>query len=63
MHKDVTFFLMYKPFHVDIHWKAFAEYSQMSTHVSGFQSFFKLTTSGLRVKCVQVQVFSYRLSD
>ena len=28
-----------KPCHVDIHWIALAEYSQMSTHVLGFQSF------------------------
>ena len=31
-----------KPFkrcHVGIHWKALAEYSQMSTHVPGFWSF------------------------
>ena len=29
-----------KPCHVGIHWIALAEYSQMSTHVPGFQSFF-----------------------
>ena len=28
-----------KPYHVGIHWKAQDEYSQMSTHVPGFQSF------------------------
>ena len=28
-----------KPCHDGIHWKALAEYSQMSTHVTGFQSF------------------------
>ena len=47
-----------KTCHVGIHWKALAEYSQMSTHVPGFQSFFrffasiglaKLTTSSIRV--------------
>ena len=27
-----------KPGHVGIHWKALTEYSQMSTHVPGFQS-------------------------
>ena len=30
-----------KPCHVGIHWIALAEYSQMSTHVPGFQSFFR----------------------
>ena len=28
-----------KPCHVGIHWKACIEYSQMSTHLPGFQSF------------------------
>ena len=28
-----------KPCHVGIHWIALAEYSGMSTHVLGFQSF------------------------
>ena len=35
----------YKPFepgHVGIHWIAFTEYSQMSTHVLRFQSFFRV---------------------
>ena len=31
-----------KPCHVGIHWIALAEYSQMSTHVPGFQPFFKV---------------------
>ena len=44
-----------KPCHVGIHWKGLAEYSQMSTHLSGFQSFLyhfklaKLATSSIRV--------------
>ena len=29
-----------KPCHVGIHWKALAEYSQMSTHLLGFRLFF-----------------------
>ena len=29
-----------KPCHVGIHWKALTEFSQMSTHMSWFQSFF-----------------------
>ena len=29
-----------KPCHIVIHWVALTEYSQMSTHVRGFQSFF-----------------------
>ena len=48
-----------KPCHIGIHWKALAEYCQMSTHVPGFQFFFsflhhlvlaKLATSSIRVK-------------
>ena len=31
-----------KPSHVGIHWIALAEYSQMSTHVPGFQYFFSI---------------------
>ena len=47
-----------KPCHVGIHWIALAEYSQMSTHLPGFQSIFrflhhfvlaKLVTSSIRV--------------
>ena len=29
--------------HVGIHWKALAEYSQMSNHVPGFQSFVRFS--------------------
>ena len=32
-------------YHVDIHWIAFVEYSRMSTHVPGFQSFLRLFAS------------------
>ena len=48
-----------KPCHLGIHWIALTEYSLMSTHVPGFQSFSaflhhfvlaKLTTSSTRVK-------------
>ena len=48
-----------KPCHVGTHWKALAEYSHMSTHLWGFQSFFcfflynfvlaKLATCSIRV--------------
>ena len=47
-----------KPSHVGIHWIALTEYSQMSTHLQGFWSFFrflhhfvldKLATSSIRV--------------
>ena len=47
-----------KPCDVGIHWKALAEYSQMSTHLPGFRSFFrflhlfvltKLVASSIRV--------------
>ena len=31
------FFKAFKPCHVGIHWIAHAEYSQISTHVPGFQ--------------------------
>ena len=34
-----------KPCHVGIHWIALAEYSQMSTYVPGFQSFFRFFAS------------------
>ena len=36
------FFKPSKPSHVGIHWIALAEYSQISTHVPGFQSFFRV---------------------
>ena len=31
--------------HVGIHWIAFADYSQISTHVPGFQSIFRFFAS------------------
>ena len=31
--------------HVGIHWKALAEFSLMSTHLPGFQSFFRIFAS------------------
>ena len=34
-----------KPCHIGMHWIALAEYSQMNTQVSGFQSFFRLFAS------------------
>ena len=37
-HKD--FWKQSKPCHIGIHWRALAEYSQMSIHVPGFQYFF-----------------------
>ena len=36
-----------KPYHIGIHWIALAEYSQMSTHLPGFQSFFRFFASFL----------------
>ena len=48
-----------KPYHVGTHLKALADYSQMNTHLPGFQSFFnlfalfcigKFATSSERVK-------------
>ena len=33
------------PCHVGIHWKAFAEYSQMSTNLPGFRSFSRIFSS------------------
>ena len=48
-----------KPYHVGIHWMALTEYSQMSTHVPGFQSYSrflhhfvlaKLATSSIIIK-------------
>ena len=53
------FFKPSKPCHIGIRWIALDEYSQMSTHMPGFQSFFrflyhfvsaKLATSSVRVK-------------
>ena len=50
----------------DTHWIALAEYSQMSTHVPRFQSFFrflhhfvqaKLATSSIRVKQVSANIY------
>ena len=39
--KDAKFFENnLKPCCVGIHWKALPEYSQMSTHLTGFQLFF-----------------------
>ena len=34
-----------KPCHVGIHWIALAKYSQMSTHIPGFRSFFRFFAS------------------
>ena len=34
-----------KPCHVGIHWKALAEFSQMSTHLPGFRSFSRFFAS------------------
>ena len=34
-----------KPCHVGMHWIALTEYSQMSTHVPGFRSFFSFFAS------------------
>ena len=55
------FWKLSKPSHVDIYWKALAEYSQMSTHMPVFQPFLnccflhqfvlaKLATNSIRVK-------------
>ena len=35
----------FKPCHVGIHWIALTEYSQMSTHLLGFRSFFRVFAS------------------
>ena len=43
--KSKDFWKPSKPCHVGIHWIALAEYSQMSTHVPGFQSFFRFFAS------------------
>ena len=52
-----------KTCHVGFHWIALTEYSQVSTHVPGFQSFLrllhhfvlaKLTTSSIRVKWMKI---------
>ena len=43
VHKD--FWKPCKPCHVGIHWIVLVEYSQMSTHLPGFQSFFSFFAS------------------
>ena len=52
-----------KPCCVGIHWRALAEYSQMITYMSGFQSFFRIfasffigqiTTSSMRASTITV---------
>ena len=57
--KRKDFYKPSKPCHVGIHWEALTEYSQMSTHMSGFNNYSgflhhfllgKLATSGIRVK-------------
>ena len=56
-----------KPCHVGVHWIALVEFSQMSTHVPGSQTFFryfalaKLTTSSIGVETVQLT--SYLVSN
>ena len=40
-HRHKDFWKLSKPCHVGIHWIALLEYSQMSTHMPGFQSFFR----------------------
>ena len=60
-----------KPCHFGTHWKALAEYSQMSTHLPGFQSFFsflhhfvstKIATSSVRVKKEAIRMTTIKLS-
>ena len=58
--RTLVFFKTSEPCHVGIHWIDLADYSPMSTHVLGFQSFFlcflhyvvlaKLISSSIRVK-------------
>ena len=51
-----------KPCYVGIHWIALTDHSQMSTHIPGFQSFFryfvsaKLATSSRRVNPFTLRV-------
>ena len=54
-----TFWKTFKPCHVGIHWKALAEYSQMSTHVPGFQSFFMF----LHQPTIPLQIFCESMID
>ena len=58
-----------KPCHVGVHWKALAEYSQMSTHLPGFAKFFlnhfvlaKLATSSIRVKTLHWAFYEFMCS-
>ena len=50
-----VFWKPFKPCHVGIHWRALAEYSQMSTHLPGFQSFFRLFASFCDAKMSHIQ--------
>ena len=45
LHKTQRFFKPFKPCHVGIHWIVLTEYSQMSTYMPGFQSFFRFFAS------------------
>ena len=62
-HKDAKIFSKRsKPCHVCIHWIALTKYSQLSTHLPGFQhfSFFvltKLATNNKRVKDVNIYIW------
>ena len=58
-HSSTEMWQLPKPCHVGTHWKALAEYSQVSTHLPGFQSFLRIlyhfvlvksATSSIRVK-------------
>ena len=60
-----------KPCHVGIHWKALAEYFQLSTHLPGFQSFSgflhhfvlaKLATSSMRVNTWHVHLVPFAVN-
>ena len=61
-----------KPYHVGIHWIALVECFQMSTHLLGFQSFFrflhhfvlaKLATSSIRVNSLHPWDFPWQVSS
>ena len=60
-HKDTNIFgKPSDPCHVGIHWIALAEYSKISTHVPGIQSFSALGVLGVSAQVwVQVQRGTY----
>ena len=52
------FWKPFKPCHIGIHRKALAEYTQMSTHMPGFQSIYRFYSVKLATSCIRVNYTS-----